>query len=384
MRRSISLVIVLIAMAAAPVLALSPGMDVLVPAAGRGGVWVTDLYEMNPGDSTVNVTVYWLVRNQSNTAPQSFNFNLVPGETAVFSDVILQEFGLNTGFGGFRVVAASEVIVNSRIYATEGTATFGQGFEGVPMWAATMAGSATDAVGLTSNDSFRSNVYALSGPDGATMEVSLLDLDGIVMDSVDLELDGMYVPYLRNVVDVFPGVGNFDNATLHVAVSSGAAVVGASKVDNLSTDPTTLESAATGGGGSAGSIDGTYQISLYDTAGYAAGGNLVITGGIVTAINGTYFNYDKLDGPDFACPIIFQWGIGMPSTPVEDFADGVVFSDSYQSTGGGILTWDVVFTPNDTMSLVGTVTAVGSEFPGTEAGCNGTFPPLTLFGGKTE
>jgi hypothetical protein len=40
-----------------------------------------------------------------------------------------------------------------------------------------------------------------------------------------------------------------------------------------------------------GGIDGTYQFALYDSLLFAAGGNIVISGGQVTAIVGTYFNW---------------------------------------------------------------------------------------------
>ena len=372
--------ILLMALAAAPAVALSPGETVIVPAAGRGAPWGTDLYVMNPGTATVNVTVYWLVRDQANTNPASFSFSLPGGDTEVLEDVILNDFELNEGNGAFLVVADGEVIVNSRIFASDGTATFGQGFEGIPDWAATQAGSATDVVGLSQNAGFRCNVYATAGETGAVINFSLRDPQGGVLASTALSLDE-FEPYLRRVNQLFPGLANFDNATLHAEVTTGMAVVGASKVDNASTDPTTLESAATGG---AGGIDGTYQFALYDSLLFAAGGNLVISGGQVIAIVGTYFNWDKLDGTEPACPLLFQWGQGFTPTPVTDFADGVTFADSYQPSGSGVMTWTVEFVPGNGPSLEGQVTAVGSEFSGQDAGCNGSFPALVLHAGKTN
>jgi hypothetical protein len=378
MHRLLTLSLLLV-LAAGSAVALSPGQEVIVPAAGRGAPWGTDLYIMNPGTSTVSVTVSWLVRGSSNTNPDSFTISIMAGETAVLEDVIFNDFGLDEAGGAFLVEAdGGDVIVNSRIYASEGGATFGQGFEGIPTWAATQEGQFTDAVGLTFNSDFRTNIYATAGADGASIDFSLLDPDGIEFATTTLNLDE-WEPYLRRVNQLFQGVANFDNATLHAEVTAGSAVVGASKVDNASTDPTTLESAATGGGGG---VSGTYQMSLYDTLAFAAGGNLVVAGGDVNAINGTYFNWDKLDGSDPACTLIFQWGQGLSPTPLADFADGVTFADSYASTGGGVMTWTVQFEPGEGSTLEGTVTAVGSEFTGIDDGCNGNFPPLTLMAGK--
>ena len=369
----------LLTLAVSPVLALSPGQDVIVPAAGRGGPWVTDLYVMNPGDSTVSVTVAWLVRGVANPTPATFSFALASNETEILDDVILNDFDMASASGAFRVTADGDVIVNSRIYAVDGDATFGQGFEGVPTWAATAEGQTTSVVGLSSNADFRTNIYATAGADGATIMFRLLDPSGNVFATKSQPLV-LWEPFLRRVDQIFPNAPDFDDATLTAELNAGWAVVGASKVDNASTDPTTLESAATGGGG----INGTYQFAIYDSLSFASGGNVVITDGVVTAIIGTYFNWDKLDGTDPACTLLFQWGQGLTPAPLGDFADGVTFSDSYQSTGSGVMTWTVQFEPGESSSLEGSVTAVGSEFSGQDTGCNGDFPALDFFAGKTD
>lgn len=386
MRRLMLLCVVLaVAATAAPVLALNSGTDLIVPAAGRGAPWGTDMYVHNPGGTTVTGSIYWLVRGQANPNPVSVSFSLEPGETAVYEDIILADFGLQSGNGAFRVTASDPVIVNTRIFASDGSSTFGQGFEGVPVSAATQSGGKATVVGLSYNNAFRTNVYATAGANGAITQLSLIDPVGSVIASASLTL-GAYEPYLRRVDQLFSGVANFDNATLIAEISAGSggsAIFGASKVDNATTDPTTLESDAAGGG--AASVDGTYQISIYDSALFAAGGNIVIADGIVEEINGTYFNWDKLDGDDPACTLQFLWGISLSATPLADFASGVTFSDSYTSTGSGVMEWTVSFTVENNMSITGTISAVGSGFTlADELGCNGDFPPLVLEGGKIE
>jgi len=383
MRRLITLVVALALVAtAAPVLALQSGTDIIVPAAARISGWVTDLYVANPGETTVTGTIYWLVRDVANPNPTSITFSLAPGETAVFPDIIQDEFGLATGKGAFRVTASSLVIVNSRDYSASGTATFGQGFEGIPVSAATQTGAMATVVGLGYGSAFRTNIYATAGADGATADLSLLDPAGNEIATTSLTLDD-YQPYLKGVHQVFTGVPNFDEATLSVEITAGSAVFGASKVDNESGDPTTLESDATASGSA--SADGTYQISTYESTLYAGGGNLVIDDDVVTQINGTYFNWDKLDGGDPACTLQFLWGISMSPTPLADFATGVTFSDSYAATGSGVMEWTVTFTVNNNMTIDGTVAATGSAFTDAEdLGCNGDFPALVLAGGKTE
>jgi len=110
MRRLIIATVMLALVATtAPVFALNTGTDILVPAAGRGTPWVTDLYVANPGDETVTGMIYWLVRGQSNPSPASISFTIAAGATAIYEDIILDEFGLSSAGGAFRVTASGTV-----------------------------------------------------------------------------------------------------------------------------------------------------------------------------------------------------------------------------------------------------------------------------------
>ena len=370
--------LVLIAPAAtAP--ALTPGTDVLVPAAGRLSTWVTDLYIMNPGAEPTTVTVAWLVRGQANPDPVDLTFTVGPGETLSLPDVILEQFGLTTGEGGFRVTADTEVVVNSRIYSSAGGLTYGQGFEGTPVSLATKSGARTDIVGLSSNSQFRTNMYACAGPNGATLDMVLVTPDGTEIATVSKTLLA-WMPYLKRI-DQLMASGDFDDGTLRVTVTEGSSIVGASKVDIASSDPTTLEGSISSG---VTDVNGIYQIALYDRASYSTGGNLVVEDGAIESLAGTYTNWDKVDGsgnPECTWQFLFGWNLPTP-TSIEDMADGVEFSDDHSINDLGILTYTIALEIHDNLSITGTIDAVGSEFEGDAAGCNGDFPRLTIYGGK--
>lgn len=130
-------------------------------------------------------------------------------------------------------------------------------------------------------------------------------------------------------------------------------------------------------------VDGTYQFAVYDSFAFAFGGNLMIANGMVEAVNGTYFNFDKVDGggaPE--CSVFFMWGGGVTLTDVGDFEFGVEFSDSYPNFGE--MTWTLTFSLDDSIGFSGTLAAVGAGFTGLDSGCNGTFPTSTIKGGKTN
>jgi hypothetical protein len=128
-------------------------------------------------------------------------------------------------------------------------------------------------------------------------------------------------------------------------------------------------------------VDGTYQFAVYDGLAFASGGNLVVVDGMVEVINGTYFNFEKVDPGGFPqCPLILRWGLGLIPTAVGEFEIGVEFSDFYSD--GSQMTWTLTFSVESNIGFSGTLSAVGSGFTGADSGCNGAFPTLVIIGGK--
>jgi hypothetical protein len=355
--------------------ALSPGTDLVVPAAARTGSWVTDLYLLNPGTERATLSIHWLVRGQPNPEPAIFDLELAPNETAVLEDVIRNSFGLGRGAGAFRIVATQPVVANCRIFARDGEATYGQGFEGVPTTSATRAGTSTHAVGMSSGEAFRSNVYALAGADGASLELELLDPSGTTMAIAQLILDG-WEPYLEPVTEIFQ-VAGFPNGTLLVRVSSGSAVVGASRADNLSSDPTTLASWRPGRHDPLAA--GTYFGVIRDASTAASSGlSLRVNGaGAVEAIEFSY--HSEL------CGVLFTAGQDLTDAPLPLAAlgDGHDFTSSYP--GGGDMSWSLRLEQQPSQPiLTGTLGAAGSSWTGQLAACNGNHEPAIVEVGVWE
>jgi len=386
MRRLVVLVALVTVALAAPADALTQGTEILVPAGFRGAgaagsQWITTLYIQNPGTTTATVDVQLLQRNAANPSPDVETFDILPGETAVLDDVIQTLFGRATFQAAFRIVSDQPVVVNGAILNVAGGQEFAQSFEGVPVGLATTSAADSIVVGLKNNADYRTNVYLIDATGaGSTVTLELLDPSGSAVATTQLTL-GAWEPQLPRVQDLFGA--SFDDASMRVSVSSGAVIAGASRVNSGTGDPLTLAASSSAGGST--SPDGTYQVVLYDSFGFGSGGNVVVSGGVVEQFNVTYVNFDKLVGADPACPLIFLFGGGFAPTPLADFASGVSWTDSFNpSAGGDNLAFTVTFTVQDNMTLVGTVDAVGSDFTGGDAGCNGAFPPLELRGGKDE
>lgn len=386
MHRSIITSIFLILFAASSVIAISPSDDLLIAGAARTNRWTADLYINNAGATGVTVEVWWLNRDPSDTNPDPESFSVGADETLILDDVLLDVFGLNRAEGAFRITTTGgEVTANLIVFtgAASDDGTYGSGFEGIPASSATSSGESTTLAGMVLTDDFYTNLFALAGASGVTMDVDLLDPNGVLLDTQQVVLTA-YAPWFSSVENLWD-VASFENGTALVQVSSGSMVMLGSKVDRLSKDPTTVEQAFGAGGGS---VDGTYQFAVYDDLGFASGGNLEIVDAVVDVINGTFVNYDKVDGGGIPeCPVIFQWGFDLAPTSVEDFASGVEYDEVYppgDDFDGGTITYTITFTVDDNLGFSGTLDAVGSEFSGLDLGCNGTFPQMELYGGKSN
>jgi hypothetical protein len=386
MHRSTITFVFLALFVASSALAISPGNDLLISGAARTSRWSADLYINNPGATGVTVEVWWLNRDQSITNPAPESYSVGAEETLILVDVLLNEFGLNRAEGAFRVTTiGGEVTANLIVFTGAGgeDGTYGSGFEGIPASSATSAGETTTLAGMVLTDDFYTNLFALAGANGVTMDVDLLDPTGTLLDTQQVVLSA-YAPWFSSVENLWD-VASFENGTAQVQVSAGSMVMLGSKVDRLSKDPTTVEQAFGAGGGS---VDGIYQFAVYDVLGFASGGNLEIVDAVVDVINGTFVNYDKVDGGGIPeCPVIFQWGFDLAPTPVGDFASGVEYAEVYpagEGFDGGTITYTITFTVDDSLGFSGTLDAVGSEFSGLDTGCNGTFPQQALYGGKSN
>jgi hypothetical protein len=386
MHRSILTFVFLALFAASSVLAISPSDDLLIAGAARTNRWTADLYINNAGATGVTVEVWWLNRDPSITNPAPEAFSVAADETLILDDVLLDVFGLNRAEGAFRVTTTGgEVTANLIVFTGAGgdNGTYGSGFEGIPASSATSAGESTTLAGMVLTDDFYTNLFALAGANGVTMDVDLLDPDGDLLDTTQVVLTA-YAPWFSSVENLWDEA-SFENGTALVRVSAGSMVMLGSKVDRTSRDPTTVEQAFGAGGGS---TDGTYQFAVYDLLGFASGGNLEIVDDVVDVINGTFVNYDKVDGGGIPeCPVIFQWGFELAPTPVGDFATDVEYDEVYPAGDdfdGGTITYTINFTFDGTLGFSGTLDAVGSEFSGLDLGCNGTFPQMVLNGGKSN
>jgi len=349
--------------------ALSPGTELLVPAAARTGPWTTDLYLLNLSDRTTEITLEWLVRGQPNPDPALVRLSLSGNESRVLEDVVRTGFGLERGRGALRIVSSADIVATCRIYAADDNGTYGQGFEAVRAEDATGAGTWTHVLGLSSTDDFRANVYAVAGADGATVQLALIDPAGSQVAETELTL-GTHEPYLEPLTTVFP-IEVLDQATLLVHVTAGSVVVGASKVDNITSDPTTLASWVPG------VVDPLMAGSYF---GVVSEPDSAASGGVTVRLDGSgHVVGIELSYPSATCSALLTAGQDLSATPLSlsELAAGHGFVSTYP--GGGTMEWSLRLEAQaDGPNLAGSLTATGSGWTGDLSPCNGDHGPLPV------
>jgi len=374
--------VVTVATLTSPAWALAPGTDVVSPAAVRGegrqeSFWYTDLIVHNPGTMTAGVDIYWLDRGQANTNPIKVSYLVGADATLVIEDVVLSDFGFEEAAGALRVISDTPVIVTTRVYAGQGDESYGQGFEAIPLTAATVAGESTRVPGVVHTDDFRTNLIAVDvSGSGTTFEVSVLDASGTEVASKTYTL-GIWEPFLRSFDDL--GISDLESGTVQISVTAGAGLFAASKVTNTNNDGTTLASTWSDAPRAARAPAGRYFGTV--SAGEGSLGGFVLDVDDDDEVMAVAFSYDSdKDG----CVGTFRGGGTFDEPiPLSELADGITFVNTYDESGAE-MTWFIQLWESDrNVSLTGSLHGEGAVWTGADGDCNGVHPSATVELGKT-
>ncbi len=296
-------------MQAALGLGLTPATDQYVPsvahaqgqlvnnvrAAWRGDVWV-----FNPNTTTAGVDMYFLPRGTANPNPEVRHISVDPGETRYLEDIVASQFGLDEAAGALRVVSDIPVLVTGRSYDANvtvearqrGAGSAGQFFSGIPAASAIALGGQVDVIGLDqdgagTNGTWRSNL-ALVETTGAsvTLDVQRLDADGTAVGSIPVTLQGREARQLDLILWTIQATpGSNQRVRVSVTAGTGKVVASASRIDNRSGDPSTVDMAGQG-------LDGVYVCTLDKTT-YDTPVTLIVNHNAVSHVEATVLVTDE-------------------------------------------------------------------------------------------
>jgi hypothetical protein len=288
--------------------AVTPGTELFVPGLAHSGgfgtaQWRGDVWVFNPSAAqSASVTVYLLLR-QPNPNPTSMVVTIQPGETRYFPDIIgTGLFQQTDAAGGLRFLSSTPVLVTARSYdanvtTSRGTGTSGQFMPGIPSDLAVGAGDTTDIIGLDQSASadpgtLRSNLSLVEAT-GNTVNFVLdrLDSNGAPVGSWACDgtngscqpLGPWEVRQFNLVLGNFsPNTGANQRIRIRVTGGSGRIIAAASRIDNTTGDPSTIDM-------SSFHRSGRFEGVVLDAAtgsSVEGGLQLAIRGGVLTSYRG--------------------------------------------------------------------------------------------------
>jgi hypothetical protein len=368
-------------MVAGTSMAVVPGTDLFVPAVAHGSgfdqaQWRADVWIFNPSETETAVVTLYLLLRQPNPTPAQQVVNVAPGESKYFNDVVgAGLFQQTDASGGLRITSNIPVLVtaesyNKNVTTSRGTGTSGQFFGGVPAGLAVGIGDATDLIGLdqdgiNTSGKFRTNL-AVVETTGAAVNFVLdrYDSDGTLVGSVACDgtnascarLGPWEVRQLNLVLSSFtPGTGTNQRIRVRVTGGTGRVIAVGSRVDNTTTDPSTIEMA---GGGRVG----TYLCKLARSD-YETPLTLTVDQGAITALDATILFTDA-DVPTCGGQVMRLTG---PLQQPVLYDDQGSFGLTVGDTGLGV-TLQLNGTITTTGSIAGNATVTLAGVPG----CNGS------------
>jgi hypothetical protein len=381
---------------AAPVFAVSPATDCYFPAFGhalgaadattgtrpwwRGDVWI-----FNPSTTTpATVDIYLLLRNQANPSPESRRITVSAGETRYLPDIIYNTFGYDNLFAGIRVVSSIPVLATGRSYdanvniVQKGQGTAGQFFGGLSSDIAIGNGQSSDVIGLDqdktgTSGNFRSNLAIVETTgNSATFDLQRYDSNGTILGTLSgNNIDGRSVIQVNYVVTaIVPTPGSDQRVRLVVTGGSGKVIAVASRIDNISGDPSTVDMSTPS---AAAHSTGRFEGIVLDTTGTRVDGGLQLIFGqsALTGLMGLAglpcgtdsYTLDFSPSQTVNVTVNSDGTFSIPAFPIQ-YSDG---TNTIFTT-----TWTVAGARNSDGTITGTVRSDTTGGSGSWASCNQT------------
>lgn len=385
MKRLIVVALGTIAVASVAV-AVTPAVDVYLPSVGHaqgacpGGIcsqWRTDVWIYNPGTAAATVQVYFLRRDTENTAPPSQSVTVAAGETKEYVDIVYSLFNLDGVYGALRFVSTVPVVVTGRIYdenvqTNKGTGTAGQFFAGLSAQAAIGNGESTELIGLAQDSAqlWRSNFgFVETAGAAATLEVKRLDATGTSLATKTYSLRAREAKQF-SITDIGGPLGANQRVTVKVTGGTGKVLAFASRLDNRTGDPSTVEMTTkpAAAANTTGRFDGIVL---------TPDGTMVDGGVELTVSNLGLTGYTGVCGLPCGAESFVVEFFATPGTPISIGSDGSFSNEvdipyGTSSTTYFTIHWTFAGTLGANGVLSGTVRSVTTGGTGSWASCNGT------------
>jgi hypothetical protein len=214
--------------------------DIWLPIVGTVNNFRTDARVLNPGDTDIEVSAYFLptdvTNNNERLATAPVKFTVARRSMRAFDDVVSSLFN-STGLGAVLFTSPAAFNASSRIYAIVDSGTLGQFSAGASPGLATPRGLIFQ---LKSSTTFRTNLGVANIANAPTAVTwTLYDRNNVAVTTATTNLTAYEVLRPTNIRQVFSDAGSADLSDCWVSFTATNPVFAyGSVVDNGTTDPT--------------------------------------------------------------------------------------------------------------------------------------------------
>jgi len=213
------------------------------PGANRA-FYTTDVSVANTGTIAASVTLKFLGHDQDGSSGPERSFNLDPGTSTTFSDVLGSVFGQTNNFGAIRITSNSSALGIVSVTSTPGFGgTFDQEIPAIPFADLIPAGSSRSILYIREGDGFRTNLILASGSSVSTdVDVALVSAAGATLATKTYSVPPNGMIQVNRVARDMGVSTAITGARLVLSSStSGALFTGlASVIDETTNDPTAV------------------------------------------------------------------------------------------------------------------------------------------------
>lgn len=376
---------------AGAVLALPPAKESFILSAGQGPgsgttQWRTDVWVFNPSTTAkATVDVYFLPRTSGsagNANPISRRIEVNAGATRELVSILSTNFGLTgANFGALRFVSDLDVVVTGRIFDSNvkiqgqtSAGTAGQFYPGLAAGLAIANGAFTDIVGLQQDTVSRSNLafVEVTGA-AANLKLERINDAGVVQATITDAIGAFGARQINKVLESLQGAST-TNQRVRVTVTggSGKVLVAASRLDQITNDPFTIEMTTPAGVGvpATGRFEGVVIVN--ETGSERVDGALRLTLGTATVTD--YVGVAGIICGQVPYTLDFSPDTGTAINIANNAftAPGVAIGYQDNNTTIFTTTWTLAGTRAANGAWSGTLTSVTAGGTGTWASCNGT------------
>jgi len=211
----------------------------------NGSFFTTSLTLSNTGTADATVTIRFLGHDRDGRNALERTATVPAGATLTINDLLGSFFGIGDDFGGVRITSnVPTLVVDSNTGTPSGQGSFGQQLRATEHNDLITSDHPRSIAGVRSNGQFRTNLMLTNATEKPLdVDIKLMGADGKQRGSKQIHLEPLEMHQMNDAPRELGGgaeTGDDARLVLSTATPKGAFAAAASRIDNVSNDPSAL------------------------------------------------------------------------------------------------------------------------------------------------